>query len=39
MDIPRLPVEGRFTCQDVLQAIHGHILDEAQVIGSYSLFE
>lgn len=39
LDIPRLPVEGRFTCQDVLNAIHGHILDEAQVIGSYSLFE
>jgi Raf kinase inhibitor-like YbhB/YbcL family protein len=39
LDIARLPVEDRFTCQDVLQAIHGHILDEAQVIGTYSLFE
>jgi Raf kinase inhibitor-like YbhB/YbcL family protein len=39
LDTARLPVEGRFTCQDVLQAIHGHILDEAQVIGTYTLFE
>jgi Raf kinase inhibitor-like YbhB/YbcL family protein len=39
LDIARLPVDGRFTCLDVLQAIHGHILDEAQVIGTYTLFE
>ncbi len=39
LDTARLAVEGRFTCLDVLQAIHGHILDEAQVIGTYTLFE
>jgi Raf kinase inhibitor-like YbhB/YbcL family protein len=39
LDTARLPLEGRFTCQDVLQAMRGHILDEAQVIGTYTLFE
>jgi Raf kinase inhibitor-like YbhB/YbcL family protein len=37
LDVPRLELEGRFTCADVLNAIHGHIIDEAQLIGSYTL--
>lgn len=37
LDIERLPVAGRFTAQDVLAAMHGHIVDEAQLIGSYTL--
>jgi Raf kinase inhibitor-like YbhB/YbcL family protein len=37
LDVPRLALEGRFTCADVLNAIHGHIIDEAQLIGSYTL--
>ncbi|GGY80671.1 YbhB/YbcL family Raf kinase inhibitor-like protein [Pseudoduganella plicata] len=37
LDIERLPVSGRFTAQDVLAAMHGHIVDEAQLIGSYTL--
>ena len=32
-----LALEGRFTCVDVLNAIHGHIVDEAQLIGTYTL--
>jgi Raf kinase inhibitor-like YbhB/YbcL family protein len=37
LDIPRLELAGRFTGSDVIKAIHGHILDEAQIIGTYSL--
>ena len=37
LDVPRLALEGRFTCIDVLNAIHGHIVDEAQLIGTYTL--
>jgi Raf kinase inhibitor-like YbhB/YbcL family protein len=37
VDVARLPVEGEFTAPQVLQALHGHILDEAQIIGTYSL--
>jgi Raf kinase inhibitor-like YbhB/YbcL family protein len=37
LDIPRLPLEGRFTGPEALAASHGHILDEAQTIGTYTL--
>jgi Raf kinase inhibitor-like YbhB/YbcL family protein len=37
LDIARLPLGGRFTGPDVCKAIHGHILDEAQIIGTYTL--
>jgi Raf kinase inhibitor-like YbhB/YbcL family protein len=37
LDIAQLPVGGRFTAQDVLAAMHGHIVDEAQLIGTYTL--
>ncbi|MFS2006583.1 YbhB/YbcL family Raf kinase inhibitor-like protein [Duganella sp. CT11-25] len=37
LDVPRLALQGRFTCADVLNAIHGHIVDEAQLIGTYTL--
>lgn len=37
LDVPRLPVEGRFTCLQACEAMRGHILDEAQIIGTYSL--
>jgi Raf kinase inhibitor-like YbhB/YbcL family protein len=39
LDIPRLELAGRFTGPEVMQAIHGHILDEAQIIGTYSLYK
>ncbi|MES2323943.1 MAG: YbhB/YbcL family Raf kinase inhibitor-like protein [Pseudomonadota bacterium] len=37
LDIPRLPLEGRFTGPEARLAIRGHILDEAQIFGVYSL--
>lgn len=37
LDVERCPVEGRFTGQDVIRAIEGHVLDKACLIGTYSL--
>jgi Raf kinase inhibitor-like YbhB/YbcL family protein len=37
IDVERLPVEGEFTALQACQALHGHILDEAQIIGTYTL--
>jgi Raf kinase inhibitor-like YbhB/YbcL family protein len=37
LDIPQLTVEGRFTGPEARLAIRGHILDEAQIFGVYSL--
>jgi Raf kinase inhibitor-like YbhB/YbcL family protein len=37
LDIPRLPLDGRFTGPEARLAIMGHILDEAQIFGVYSL--
>ncbi len=37
LDVPLLGVEGRFTGPEVRLAIRGHILDEAQIFGVYSL--
>lgn len=37
LDIPRLPLEGRFTGPEARLAIRGHILDEARIFGVYSL--
>jgi Raf kinase inhibitor-like YbhB/YbcL family protein len=37
LDIPRFPLEGRFTGAEARLAIVGHILDEARVFGIYSL--
>ena len=37
LDIPRLALEGRFTGPEARLAIRGHILDEAQIYGVYSL--
>jgi Raf kinase inhibitor-like YbhB/YbcL family protein len=37
LDVARLPLEGRFTGPQALAAIRGHILDEAQLIGAYTL--
>ncbi len=36
-DLERCPVEGRFTRDDVLAAIEGHVLAQARITGSYSL--
>jgi Raf kinase inhibitor-like YbhB/YbcL family protein len=37
LDLPRLALGGRFTGPEARAAIHGHILDEAQILGVYSL--
>lgn len=37
LDIERLPVTGSFTGQQAREAMRGHILDQAQVIGTYTL--
>jgi Raf kinase inhibitor-like YbhB/YbcL family protein len=37
LDIPRVPVEGAFTGQQVREAIAGHILAQASLTGTYSL--
>ncbi len=37
LDVPRLALEGRFTGQEAMLAIRGHIIDEAQLVGAYSL--
>jgi Raf kinase inhibitor-like YbhB/YbcL family protein len=37
LDVPQLPIDGSFTGADARLAIRGHILDEAQILGIYSL--
>lgn len=37
LDIPRVPVEGKFTGQHVRDAIRGHILADARLSGTYTL--
>ncbi len=37
LDIESLPVSGSFTGQQVVEAMQGHILDQASVVGTYAL--
>lgn len=37
LDVARCPVEGDFTGPEVLSAIDGHILEKAEIMGTYSL--
>lgn len=37
LDVPRLPLAGKFTGQQVRDAMQGHILAEASVMGKYTL--
>jgi Raf kinase inhibitor-like YbhB/YbcL family protein len=37
LDVAKLDVPERFTANDVLQAMQGHVLDEAAIYGTYSL--
>ncbi len=37
LDIAELPVEGRFTGADVIQAMQGHVLAQDSITGLYSL--
>lgn len=36
LDVPQLELPPGFTGADVLNAIYGHIIDEAQLIGAYT---
>jgi len=37
LDVAKLELPARFTAGDVLQAMHGHVLGEASLYGTYSL--
>ena len=37
LDIERVPVDGKFTGQQVRDAIRGHVLGEAKMVGTYTL--
>jgi Raf kinase inhibitor-like YbhB/YbcL family protein len=37
LDVPRCPVDGRFGRDDVLSAIEGHVLAQAEIVGTYCL--
>ena len=37
LDVDRLDLPARFTSADVLRALHGHVLGEATLYGTYSL--
>ncbi len=37
LDIDTLPLTGSFTCADVAEAIAPHVLDQATIMGQYSL--
>jgi len=36
-DLERCPLEGKFTGPEVLRAIRGHVLAQAEIVGTYSL--
>jgi Raf kinase inhibitor-like YbhB/YbcL family protein len=37
LDTERAPVEGSFNAAELMQAIEGHVLDQASLMGTYSL--
>jgi Raf kinase inhibitor-like YbhB/YbcL family protein len=37
LDVPRLPIEGKFRGPDVRKAMEGHVLAQAHITGLYSL--
>ena len=37
LDVPRLDVEGDFGLEEFEQAIEGHVIDEGELVGTYSL--
>ena len=36
-DLDRVAVDGKFTANDVLRAIEGHVLGKASITGTYTL--
>ncbi|QKT03976.1 YbhB/YbcL family Raf kinase inhibitor-like protein [Ectothiorhodospiraceae bacterium 2226] len=39
LDVPSLGMGGRFTGPEALQAMQGHILDQASLVGTYTLYD
>ena len=37
LDVPTLSLSGRFTAADLQKAMHGHVLAEAELTGTYTL--
>ena len=37
LSVERVPIEGDFTASQVLDAVRGHVLAEATLVGTYSL--
>lgn len=37
LDIERVPVDGKFTGQQVRDAIRGHVIDQAKIVSTYTL--
>jgi Raf kinase inhibitor-like YbhB/YbcL family protein len=37
LDVERCDVSGKFTVGDIVEAIQGHVLDEARIVGTYTL--
>jgi hypothetical protein len=37
LDVATLPLPAAFTAGDLLRAMHGHVLAEAAIYGTYSL--
>jgi Raf kinase inhibitor-like YbhB/YbcL family protein len=38
LDVPSLELEGDFTLDDVRDAIEGHVLDQGEIVGEYTLY-
>ena len=38
LDLDRCPVEGKFAGPDVLEAIEGHVLGKASLVGTYAIY-
>jgi phosphatidylethanolamine-binding protein (PEBP) family uncharacterized protein len=38
LDVPSLELEGDFTIEDVRAAMEGHVLDQGEIVGEYTLY-
>ena len=38
LDVPSLELEGEFKLDDVREAMEGHVLDEGEIVGTYTLY-
>ena len=39
LDVPSLGLEGEFKLDDVREAMEGHVLDQGELVGTYTLYE